>query len=162
NVERTLIEHWNGTNWTIVTSANNGADFNTLTKVAVVSSNDIWAGGYYRNGAVSYTLIEHWNGSSWSIVRSASVGSNSNGLKSMAAVAANDIWAVGSYEYDMSTTRTLIEHWNGSAWSIVPSPNAGTDRNELVAVAAGSGVAWASGWSMNGSIEQTLALQWNG
>jgi hypothetical protein len=34
-----------------------------------------------------------------------------------AAVTSNDVWAVG---WDLS--KSIIEHWNGRRWSVVPSP----------------------------------------
>jgi hypothetical protein len=50
--------------------------------------------------------------------------------------------------------------WNGSSWSIVPSPNVGTHDN-LLAVAAVSGAsAWAVG--AGGSPGRTLIERWNG
>jgi len=40
-------------------------------------------------------------------------------------VSANNVWAVGSYENLYSQIHhALIEHWNGTKWSIVPSPKA--------------------------------------
>jgi hypothetical protein len=41
---------------------------------------------------------------------------------------------------------TLIEHWNGTRWSVVSSPNpAGYDRLSGVAVVPGSTQVWAEG-----------------
>ena len=50
-------------------------------------------------------------------------------LRGVAGAADNDVWAVGSVS---GTNQSLIEHWDGSSWSIVPSPNIG----ELTAVTA--------------------------
>src|SRR5947209_3940481 len=69
-VERTLIEHWDGTAWSNVPSPNPTETGDAgLNGVAEISANDIWAVGS-SNGA----LIEHWNGQQWSIVPSGSVG----------------------------------------------------------------------------------------
>jgi hypothetical protein len=46
------------------------------------------------------------------------------------------VWAVGSFVSDTPRLATLIERWDGSSWSVVPSPNVGTSDNELLAVAA--------------------------
>ena len=58
-------------------------------------------------------------------------------LRGVAAVSANDIWAVG-YSSDPSTgaSHTLTEHWDGTAWSVVPSPDTTTGLNILTAVTA--------------------------
>src|SRR5205823_5504253 len=61
------------------------------------------------------------------------------------AASANDVWAVGSRpgNYD----DTLIEHWDGALWSVVPSPNPGVFRDQLLAVAVGTtDNVWAVGW----------------
>src|SRR5437764_621866 len=54
----------------------------------------------------------------WSVVSSPNVGTSSNVLNGVAVVSANDVWAVGYY-----SGGTLIEHWDGTSWSVVPSPN---------------------------------------
>jgi hypothetical protein len=55
----------------------------------------------------------------------------------------------------------LIEHWNGSGWSITSSPNVGANSNELndVAVVSASN-AWAIGDVINGSY-QTLTEEYS-
>lgn len=45
----------------------------------------------------------------------------------MASISATDAWAVGEQNLD----QTLIEHWNGTAWQIVPSTNPGPGSNVL-------------------------------
>ncbi len=51
-------------------------------------------------------------------------------LAGVAAVSSKDIWAVGGH-YDSSSGQilSLIENWNGTSWSVVPSPNAGSVEN---------------------------------
>jgi hypothetical protein len=69
-----------------------------------------------------------------------------------------------------SPVQTLIEHWDGKSWQIVPSPNVGTpsvfQRNTLYAVAALSPTdIWTAGQFQlpDGSGSQlTLALHWDG
>jgi hypothetical protein len=82
----------------------------------------------------------------------------------VAVLAPNDIWAVGYAGSCFSCVgNTLILHWNGTAWSIVPSPNMGGSTNNLYAVGAiTANDIWAAGDYFNGSIFQTLLLHWNG
>src|SRR5205823_6086798 len=125
---QTLTMHWNGTAWSVVSSPSPGIYDNELRDVTAVASNDVWAVG--DNGYGIYqTLIEHWNGSAWAVVPSPNVGTTSNYLYGVAAVSANDVWAVGYYGNFASLHQTLIEHWNGSTWSISSSPNVGTRDN---------------------------------
>jgi len=165
---RTLIEHWNGTRWSVVRSPNPGATFNVLTAVAVVSANNVWAAGYSANNTAYSTLVEHWDGTTWSVVPSPN-GFNGapqlNFLFGIAVVSANDIWAVGSFFEDEDNTLTL--HWNGGVWSVVPSPNAGPEtNNSLSAVSAiAANDVWAVGSFQSetvGAESRTLTLHWNG
>jgi len=160
SVDKTLIEHWDGSAWSVVSSPNVGS-YSVLNAVAAVAgnANDIWAVGYSDG---PQTLVEHWNGISWSIVPSPGVGS----LQSVSAVAANDIWAVGCSNYSCNSigAQTLIEHWNGSTWSIVPGPNPGAGNNELDRVAAmAANDVWAVGtYYASGGPYHTLIEHWNG
>ena len=121
NAWRTLIEHWDGTSWSVVASPNNGDNHNFLGGVTALAANNIWAvGSYNDNNNGGQTLVEHWDGVSWSIVESPNRGIYGSSLSGIAAVTPNDIWAVGS---SSQPAATLIEHWDGSAWSIIDSPN---------------------------------------
>lgn len=51
-------------------------------------------------------------------------GSGENNLLGVTAVSAKNIWAVGYY---IGTPKTLIEHWNGTSWIVVPSPSLDRD-----------------------------------
>src|SRR6266446_3960065 len=92
----TLIEHWNGSQWSVIPSPNPSPDINYLYGVSAVSSTDVWAVGYYTppNGG-TYTLTEHWNGSQWSAVSSPSPGPDVNYLYGVSVVSSTDAWAVG-------------------------------------------------------------------
>lgn len=165
NFEQTLIEHWNGKKWGIVASPNfSGSQNNFLTGVVrSPGSNQVWAVGSYNTSTASgLTLIEHWNGGSWSLVSSPNPGSTSNfvfnTLSGIAAASANNIWAVGSY-YNVNGYQPLIEHWDGSSWNSVSSPNPGTGQIELATVTKvpGTSQVWAAGFYSNtGNPPQTL------
>ena len=76
-------------------------------------------------------------GLAWRVVSSPNVGSSKNFLFDVATVSANDIWAVGRYDDGFGTdTRTLAMHWNGTQWSVVPSPNVCCPWNGVHGVAA--------------------------
>jgi hypothetical protein len=123
-VYQSLIERWNGISWAIVPSPTvNGSTSNYLASVTCASTTDCWAVGAYVNG-YARTLIEHWNGSSWVVVVSPNVITTENNvLNGVACTSASECWVVGYYVPEVNTSRTLIEQWNGTAWSIVASPN---------------------------------------
>src|SRR5205807_2376610 len=150
--------------WGVVPSPNLGTDSNLLNGVAAVSSSDAWAVGYYGEYTVAQTLIEHWNGSAWIMFPSPNVDARTNVLNGVAAVSSSDAWAVGYYFSNAFVYQTLIEHWDGSGWSAIPSPSVGIRDNVLYGVAVGSSSdVWAVGEYRDGSGEyQTLIEHWNG
>jgi hypothetical protein len=162
-----LIDHWNGTSWTVITGTNAGLDENYLLSVSAASANDVWAAGYYINDlGVAQTLIKHFDGSNWSIVPSANSSPlTDNQLFSVRAFSANDVWAVGTYASDAGAFQTLAEHWNGTGWSVVASPNSGLYDNVLRDVTVVSANdAWAVGYYVNESLrgDRALTEHWNG
>jgi hypothetical protein len=156
-VEETLILRWNGTTWKRVPSPPGG-----LFGVAGTSPTSAWAVG----AATSGSLILRWNGTRWRRVHSPPGG----GLTAVTAVSRTDAWAVGCTGSGCAVNgapgqRTMILHWNGTAWKRVPSPNpAGpSDNNFLFGVAATSSTnAWAVGYYTQGGDQHALILHWNG
>ena len=161
---QTLIEQWNGTNWQIVTSPNPGSIYNTLYGVTAISASNVWAVGYYvSTPGVTQTLTEHWNGSQWSVVNSPSPASMNNELFSVSATSASNIWAVGFLTTTINQTptdETLIEHWNGSRWSVVSSANPGSNDHLNAVAAISTNNIWAVGNA--NTFAQTLTEHWNG
>lgn len=160
---QTLVENGKGRDWTVIPSPNVGGYDNYLTGVAAVSSHDVWAVGRYYNGSSWQTLVEHWDGTGWSVVPSPNVGAGSNQLSGIVAISANDVWAVGHYYIANYVPQTLVEHWDGTEWSKVYSPNVGVSTNQLSAISAVSANdIWAVGRYYDGSSWQTLVEHWDG
>jgi hypothetical protein len=107
-----------------------------LGGVAALSSGNAWAVGAWRRTASSgyKTLIEHWTAGRWRLQASPSPGNDSNSLTGVAALSSTEAWAVGSYHTNGQSLKTLIEHWNGTAWKVQPSPSPVTGNNTLSAV----------------------------
>jgi len=127
NGQPSLIEHWNGTSWSIVSGPSPSQAFNTLNAIArVPGTKQLWAVGYYfatPNSSTPLTLIEQWNGKQWSVVSSPSPGTGFSVLQGVVAVSARDVWAVGYESPGEIPIVTLVEHWNGTSWSVISSPN---------------------------------------
>jgi hypothetical protein len=164
----TLTEHWDGTAWAVVPSPS-PTDSSFLKSVSVAADGEAWAVGYYANPFPdhrTFTLVEHWDGSAWTLVPSPSLGDNSD-LYGVAVVDVDDVWAVGSsIPGSHEPQRTLVEHWDGASWTIVPSDNAGGHDNELLDVAASSGQVWATGDYVAGPyravVEHLVGNAWKG
>jgi hypothetical protein len=122
--------------WQIVASPNpTGNDgFSTLT---AISASNLWAVGSATSlSSTSATLIAHYNGTSWQVVPSPNpAGGRYDDLTGVSATSASDIWSVGMEFVNSSHSFPIIEHYNGTAWSLIPSAQP-TQVGDLEAVAA--------------------------
>jgi len=173
-----LIEHWGGSAWTATYQLVAGRFGGNLRSVTALAPNNVWAVGYYWGaGRVESTLTVHFNGHVWRQVQSpsplTSFEEDQNWFTSVTATGPNDVWAVGfdrGRDSPQTSTdgRTLIAHWNGSRWRVVPGPDpSSTNGNALWGVSAvTSSNVWAVG--MVGGVLDTfssstpLAVRWNG
>src|SRR5262249_23273250 len=158
-----------------------GSVSNSLSGIRSIAPNDVWAVGSSNsvNGVntVTSTLVEHWNGSTWTIVPSPNVPPQRTGLTvrdlltGVTALGPSNVGAVG-YSIDVASgsgepNKSLVEHWNGSAWTIVPSPNP-QGHNPLTGIAAISASdIWAVGYgwtdvSQGVPVAKPELLHWNG
>jgi len=80
-----------------------------------------------------------------------------SGLADVLALTPHRAWAVGSYSPRNGVTRTLIEQWNGHAWTRTPSPGRGPS-SELSGIAGTQHLVWAVGDSFSTSTS-TLILR---
>jgi hypothetical protein len=120
--QSTLIEHFDGTSWSVVPSPNADSG-QILFGVAAISDTDVWAvGGRQDASGLWHTLAQHWDGSSWSVVPAVDVGANGNHFYAVKANASNDVYAVGQSAGTGFPNTALIEHWDGKSWSVVASP----------------------------------------
>ena len=177
-----LIEHWDGSSWTIVASPDGDAVQESLNGVTCVSSTDCWAVGYSDStgngvlGNVKETLIMRWNGSSWGVVSSPNQDQMlHNRLNGITCLSASDCWAVGISSAGevasgpgdplaVNKGRTLIEHWDGTVWTIIASPNATDTQSNFVlgVTCAAPWDCWAVGQYGVVNDYRTLALKFTG
>jgi hypothetical protein len=141
-----------------------------LWGVAALAADDVWAVGEtfatVGNSTVGRTLIEHWDGQAWTQVPSPNRGDLNNSLAGIMALSPTDIWAVGNSAVQGPPGKsTLILHWDGLGWSIVPSPNPGYLANYLTDVfAIAPDDVWAVGdYEVESQTHlQTLTMHWDG
>ena len=61
----------------------------------------------------------------------------SSSLNSVVALSATDVWAVGNYILPATpSSHTLIAHWDGTSWNVVPSPDVWGTLTSVAAVGA--------------------------
>jgi hypothetical protein len=133
-----------------------------LYSVSCLSATDCVAVGSYEAGRKKQLpLAEHWDGSAWTIVPVPNPkGSRATGLFGVACVpAAGTCMAVGSFS-KKHKDRTLAEHWDGSAWTIVPSANPPKGPAQLLGVSCTADAACSAVGDTTKS--SAFAERWNG
>jgi hypothetical protein len=163
---QTLTQRWNGTTWSVVPSPtiSGGSE---LDAVAAAGPNDVWAVGSRAGGLPDFqasrvTLTIHWDGSAWTAVPSPNISNRSHELLDVCAIAPNDVWAVGSWRNIGGDYQTLIIHWDGSAWSLVPSPNFPGENNLYGVSGTSANDVWAVGGAWDGVMSRQIFLHWDG
>ena len=104
---------------------------------------------------------------SWRVVADQERSWNSF-IGGIGGISPTDLWTVGNYESPTPSSFgngdiNLAEHWDGTAWSVVDTPNPGPDANDLsdlTAIAAND--VWAVGGFNTTGFIQSEALHWNG
>jgi hypothetical protein len=163
-----LAEHWNGSAWSIVATDNPSFVNNQLSGVTCINTSDCWAVGFALTGnfdQTSQTFADHWNGAAWSIVTTPNTSPlQTNQLGGVSCASSSDCWAVGFGDVVAGVAQTLAEHWDGSSWSIVETPNTNSTNDAFSDVSClGSSDCWAVGFGdVVAGVGQTLAEHWNG
>ena len=109
-----------------------------------------------------------WNAGSaeaaptWSVTASPDVAS-SDVLYGVSCLSSTPTCTAVGYSTTGSTVQTLVERWNGSSWSIIPSPNPDTILSSLLGVSCTSTTfCMAVGFSGCCGSHITLSELWNG
>jgi len=120
---QTLIESWNGSVWSVVSSSDLPGDFDILYGVSCTSSTACVAVGDSSNQYGSQPLVEYWDGNAWSLERNLYSYNTDTTLFGVSCINPTSCIAVGDDSNNQGPTGTLVEAWDGAAWSVVPSPD---------------------------------------
>ena len=154
----TVIEHWNGRTWRLVSSPNVDPRDNELRDVAALSPDDAWAVGRYW----TRSLILHWDGKRWSYVPSPNRRATS--LRAVVPVAPDDVWAFGTTYSDIGGIGPrygIAMHWNGRDWRVVSLPELHAEFGLLAAAVAGPHDVWTV-WDTGQGVPNAVVLRWDG
>lgn len=142
--------HWDGSKWSKV-----GRPTGNIYDMAAPSADNVWAVGSTGPESNSELLSMHWNGSSWvtmPVPRPALPSTFRSAfrleLRGVTAKANDDVWAVGyqlGQTADFYSQQTIVLHWDGRSWAIVPSPNSEVSQSFADAVSLPTGEVWAVG-----------------
>lgn len=122
----TLTELWNGTSWAISPSPNPaGQTYSILNSVSCNATVCMAVGDAGSSQFPSRALAERFNGTSWTAVTiPAPAGSTAVDLGGVSCPTATSCVAAGGYATTGFFSRlTLAESWNGTSWTIKPTPN---------------------------------------
>ena len=167
SVARSLAESWNGTTWAIhKVPKPTGAAYTFLYDVSCPSTTACFAVGDDSSGVLAVARTP----AGWSVQPAPNpVNAYTGALYGVSCPAATACMAVGWYYVASGgalTAFSLAESWNGTSWSIRPTPNPqGSTHTVLRAVSCTSATACtAVGWYEKGGSGNNLPLaeSWNG
>jgi Subtilase family len=175
--EMTDIQHWNGSRWEHVPSANpiqpQRADVRVEAEALAFSGpDDGWAVGFRRNVDSVVPYVQHWDGKSWSLspvltpvggtylidgrTRPAHVEATG-----VAAISPTDVW-VTLVEYKDAgrrfPARSYMEHWDGRTWSFVDYPVTGGP----ITLHDVYGTASNDVWAVGRTADLPYTMHWDG
>jgi hypothetical protein len=161
-------------------------EYTILRDVDVRTASDAWAVGHYNAavgaGTESRAFATHFDGSSWISTPIPSPSPYPGGgnvqLWAVAGVAANDVWAGGTQRMQVNggwvNQQVLVEHWDGSSWSVVDSPlpptsigagYGGAHVYDIAPIAANDVWfvgRWVGPYPGTPSTTPALTMRWNG
>jgi len=150
-----------GPGWSMVPSANPLARTGQLAGVSCASSSSCTAVGNYTKGfGRPVTLAERWNGTNWSAESTPNPqGAPSSALNAVDCPSASACVAVGNSFTHAGTEITLAERWDGTKWSIQPTPNPSSGGGVLFGVSCSSASACTA---VGASTSKLLVERWDG
>jgi hypothetical protein len=142
--DQTLVEGYNGTSWTVVSSADPGTYHNFLYGVACVEEGTACSAvGEYNSGFGPEALAESLSDGAWTVTPSSSPGTSST-LSSVTCAAATSCVAAGSYD-NGGQEQALVEQFSGTSWQQEASAEPGVDPSLYGINCVASGSCWAVG-----------------
>jgi hypothetical protein len=167
----TLAERWNGSSWQRQATPNPASDTDpsvapSLLGVSCPTASFCAAVGQYTQGFTGAALAETWNGQHWTL-QPFPVPADSAGaaLTGVSCTSASFCEAVGSY-FDNTTGAnvTLAATWNGTLWSVQPTPNPADAFFEQLNTVSCTSATFCETWGSGnaGNPGPTVAEQWNG
>ena len=128
----TLTMHFDGKDWSVVSSPNPDPDYQFVSDVAAVRSD--WAiavGTYSPVGSKAQTLALEWDGSSWSHIQSPEA-KNGCAFRSITKTPSGEMFAAGTWQEGNG----LLAHRTGGSWDVHLAPPVRVFRNRFYGVSA--------------------------
>ena len=157
---RAFMQHWNGSAWSRSPLPAMCGGQSGIYGLAAIASHDVWGVG--QCGGTPDALTVHWNGSAWSQVPvPMPPGAAAGFLDAVDAVSPTSAWAVGTYT-NQTGGYPLIEHWNGSAWKVVPGADVIRAGNYDTAFDDVEVVSPGDVWAVGNTGGKAITEHWDG
>ena len=164
---QTLVEHWDGTTWSIMQSPAPLGPSGWSSRVSSRKHQKLLAVGTFSsapNGHVVWrALVEYWDGATGRSFRAPNVSYAVTELSGVSCLGANNCYAVGNYYASIPsvyTIQTLVEHWNGTNWTVMPTPR--HSSNQVHALNRVTCQTATSCFAVGVSDDAVLVEHWNG
>ncbi|HEX2195827.1 MAG TPA: hypothetical protein VHJ76_02785 [Actinomycetota bacterium] len=155
--ERTLVRHWDGSQWETQPSPNARRQSNRLNDVAIAPDGSLWAVGT-RSRRTLKIVVQRYDGTAWRMRRSLNPSDELNVLDGIDVAPSGVVYAAGSRWNAQRQYRMMIQRYDG-AWELVPNRMAG--RLLDVDVVSDTDV-WAVGTKTAGRQSHMVALHYDG
>jgi len=130
------ILRWDGHRWSRMAAPSPGGtaggDTSQLYSVRCTAAKNCWAVGNYKQHGIPLDQALHWNGRNWSRAATPTPGGTLSGdfnvLFDVSCTSPDSCWAAGEYGFvtvDYEVIQNQALHWNGTAWSVVTTPDPG-------------------------------------
>jgi hypothetical protein len=159
-----VVYRFDGRRWRMASSPRVTVGAQGKLGIAAFAQDDVWIGyttpvghqGLYVVGA------SHWDGTRWTNIKVSSDHVSDYNTVAVAGAGSRDVWLVSTNGFDEGLGRTYTAHFDGSAWTVVDSPNPGSYPDELHAVSVlPDGVVWAAGDASPFSGVDSLAMRYD-
>lgn len=151
--------------WKQVPAPTGAKRSDAITAISCADSSHCWAVGTRYQGSNQLSLIEAYRGTRWAVQSSPSIadsvsGYYQDGLSGIACPSTTDCWAVG--EYYGPGDIPLLEHYDGSDWTIVAGPSGGTPPLYQASLYGVTCVSSSDCWAVGTGADLPLVEQFNG
>lgn len=155
-----IAAHWDGHAWRPVLVPFDGSYGGELYGVTAVGPGEAWAVGNSTNAYLVHCIATACT----KVTNTSATGLKKSMLYSVSGTSPTDVWAVGCQASGTAGCATLVQHYDGKKWTVVPSPSVPSPGyNVLGAVfAVNSSDVWAVGQSSTSAGDALLAQHFDG
>lgn len=154
NADSATVSHYDGTHWSSVTSLDDQSS--AVSSLSCVATNDCWVVGHEASASAAW----HYNGTAWSTVDVSIDGATNGALSGIDCVATDNCYAVGFVQIDNGDANGIVQHWDGSSWSLVK--NAGDDGAIALASISCASSTYCVAVGTTSSLTLGISEQWDG